>query len=809
MLIRSFDAAVFLASLVLIAMQVALMQALAEAQGHHFAYVVISLALLGFGSSGTILALFRNWVLARSLWLAPVLLLMTGIGCAIFLPLAQLAAARTDFPLLFVDWRAWGPMLASAGLAFIPFFLGALFLGLAFMCVPRDIGRLYAANLLGSALGAALGLILLYQFAAEQAFPLLGCIVACAAWAAARENGRVLTAACGAVFLLGVAGSILMPDLPVSAYKPVSYALRLPEAEVTADKRHPQGRLQIVESPALRHAPGLSLHFAGEIPASPHMYCNGEEYGVFLRFLGTGRHIFDHGVQALPFVLADPKRALVLHAGAGAAVGHLLSRPGVAVEVVEPHPVAAKWLREAYAEQEGRMSVTIAEGRAFLGQSRQIFDLIMLPPQGAFGGGIGLQALQENYLLTREGFFSLWSALSHQEQQTGLLSLSIHLDHPPRQSLKLLLLLAGAMRQAGIKDLSHHVAAVRGWEMLTIVASTKPFDEFALQRLEAFTQAGGFDRVWIPGQGPALEDRFHLTQDDILLDGFAAILAGDEAMFVREYLFEISAPKDSRPYFHQFIRWERLRDVRQKLGQGNLAFVEMGTILVGLTAAILASAAFVLILAPLFRLGGNRTAGHGHNLAAMVAVLGYFGAIGLGFMFLEIVWIQRFILFWGHPLYSAVGVIAALLCGMGVGSVLSVKLLSSPKTIRHVLAAILGLIVASSFLFPWLMTTGLGWSGPLKWVTGLTFLAVPAFFLGMPFPLGLRMLDATRPQLVPWAWGINGCFSVLAAPLAVLLAMQIGFGAVIGIAVSAYLLAFCTSRLTGTAKEVWKPPSDR
>lgn len=784
---RSINAAVFLASMILVALQVTLMQALAEAQGHHFAYAVISLALLGFGSSGTTLALFRAWAMARADRLLPRLLLLAGIACVVALPLASRAAAHADFPLLFVDWRAWGPLLLSASLAFIPFFLGALFLGLAFMLDTPAIGRLYAANLLGSAAGALMGLVLLFRLSAAQIFPLSGCVLACAAWAASRKFSR--SAACLTVFLLGVAATALMPHMPVSAYKAISYAMRLPGAEVMTDERHPMGRLQVVQAPALRHAPGLSLHFAGELPATGHEYVNGEDYGAFLPPAESGEHILDHGVQALPLALAAPRRALVLHAGAGGAVGQLLSHPGIAVDAVEPHPVAAKLLLTTYPDPEGRLSVTAMNGRAFLGQSSQRYDLILLPPQGAFGGGIGLQALQENHLLTREGFSALWNALSRNDNQAGLLSFCVHLDQPPRQSLRLLSLLATAMRQAGIKDLSMHVAAVRSWEMLAVVASTHPFTATARQRLEEFAGTGGFDRVWIPGHGPAEEDRYHLMLDDILPEAFEAILIGEEAAFVWDYPFDITAPKDSRPYFHQFIRWERLADVRQRFGLDNLAFVEMGSILVALTVAILTVAASILILLPLLT---AKRAGLEKNDTPTVLV--YFGAIGLGFMFLEIVWIQRLTLFWGQPLYSAAGVLAALMCGMGLGSMLSARLPSSPQAIRGVLAGVLGLLAVLSILMPWVMTMGLGWSEPLKWVTGLALLFVPAVFLGMPFPLALC---AVRPHMVPWAWGVNGCMSVLAAPLAVLLAMQAGFGAVNAVAATAYLVAMCSSSLAG------------
>ena len=158
------DIALFVSSLALIALQIVLMQALAQVQGHHFAYAVISLALLGFGSSGTVLALARNKLLPRADGASHLCLVFAAASCLFALPFALQAAALADFPLLFIDARSWGPLLASAALVFLPFFTGALFLGLIFMRDTASIGQRYAANLLGSAIGAGLGLLLLFYF---------------------------------------------------------------------------------------------------------------------------------------------------------------------------------------------------------------------------------------------------------------------------------------------------------------------------------------------------------------------------------------------------------------------------------------------------------------------------------------------------------------------------------------------------------------------------------------------------------------------------------------------------------------------
>jgi spermidine synthase len=742
------------------------MQALAQGQGHHFAYVVISLALLGFGSSGTVLALARDKLLQNAGRVMPLCLFLAAVSCLLALPQALSAAAQTDFPLLFVDVYSWGPLLISAALVFLPFFTAALFLGLIFMRDAEWIGRRYAANLLGSAAGAGLGLGLLLFFTPAQGFALCAAGFALAGWLLQRSWPGAILIACA------LAGIVLIADIKPSAYKAISYALQLPQAAITSDNPHPMGRIQIVESPALRYAPGLSLQFRGAVPDAPHLYRNGDAYGVLLR----DGALLDASVQALPLALTNPAHALVLNAGSGAALAHLLAQDDVLIDAIEAHPVVADILREHYRDP--RLNIITREGRAFLSTAPRRYDLIILPPQGAFGGGVGLQALQEDYLLTRESFRALWAALD----TDGLLSFSVYLDQPPRQSLKLLALAAETLRDAGLSDLSSHVAAIRSWDMLAVVVSRQPLHSHARAKLSAFSQDKGFDRLWSPGEGPNVTDDFHRMEEGRLSAGFAALLSADGApAFYKDYLFDVRAPSDARPYFHQFLRADRLDEVRAAVGEGTLAFVEMGSILVALTGFALAAAAFILIVVPLLQLGwvpGGRA-----------AVLFYFAAIGLGFMFLEILWIQRFTLFWGHPLYSAAGVIAAMLCGMGVGSACSGRLDAAPRSLMWVFAGIIMLSLGALFLTPPLFAAMLAWPQTVKWIAGFTLLSLPAFFLGMPFPLALRMLHRTRPQQVPWAWGINGCFSVIAAPLAVFLVMQGGFPALGWAAITVYGLA--------------------
>jgi hypothetical protein len=454
------------------------------------------------------------------------------------------------------------------------------------------------------------------------------------------------------------------------------------------------------------------------------------------------------------------------------------------VNGVEPHPLVVDQLTTRYGASlsDGRLSLATTDSRFYVRHGDSTYDLILFPVQGNFGGDVGLQALRENYLLTRESFRELWRSLD----EDGILSFSVYIDRPPRRGLKLLALLVETMKEAGIEFPSRHVAALRNWDMLTLAASPSPLGEPVRQALARAARRGGFDRTWIPGIGPAETDHNHVMEGDLLRTGMRLILEGKGESFIESYPFSIRPPSDDRPYFHQFLRWDHVTDAKRLMGEGAVAFVELGSLLVGITALLLASAAFILILLPLFKM--NRAPG---RYGMMVFIL--FAAFGTGFMFLEIMFIQRLTLYWGHPIYSAAGVISALLCGMGIGSLTAQRMRDTSFILPAALAAVCAVVTASLAFLPILFDATLAFPGPAKSFIGLVALALPAFFLGMPFPLALRRLDRDFPTLTPWAWGINGFFSVLAAPLAAILAMHVGFTMVGWCAALAYLAALAAS----------------
>jgi hypothetical protein len=176
----------------------------------------------------------------------------------------------------------------------------------------------------------------------------------------------------------------------------------------------------------------------------------------------------------------------------------------------------------------------------------------------------------------------------------------------------------------------------------------------------------------------------------------------------------------------------------------------------------------------------------------------YFLALGLAFLFIEIAYIQRFILFLGHPLYAVAVVLAGFLIFAGVGSALAPRLDramsrrdgSSPlDAVRVAVLGIGAIAILYMFLLPPLFGALITLPDMAKIAVSLMLIAPLACFMGMPFPLGIARVARVSADLIPWAWGINGCASVIAAILATLLAIHIGFTAVVAIAVMLYFAA--------------------
>ncbi|MBU2055261.1 MAG: RsmD family RNA methyltransferase [Proteobacteria bacterium] len=797
-------------SAAVIAYQLALMQILSVVQWHHFAYMIIAVALLGFGAAGACISLTRPWLMRRFSALLPLALCLSGAMMAVMTVVAQSSWARFDSLLLFTGLSQFLRLLVTYGLYFLPFFLAALAIGMIFVHAAGDIGRLYFWNLTGSGAGALAMTGLLWLFPP----PLLPGLVALAAVAAAtlvlpeglrmadlprdrgsgagalpsperiaagqsagapgrHSRGRWRMALGAAAVLSGLAAVFSLihpPALVLSEFKGLSRAMHLPEARITHERGSPYGLMQIYSSPALRYAPGLSLVYQERIPVRKAVFNNGEWFGAIVPGPEEAPDTFlDHTTGALPYALGTRRRVLILDAGTGSLISQALSRGAQEVTAVEPHPVILSFLREELARETGNLlahpavSIRNLSSRTFLFLDRSQYDLILLPTVDAFGGASGLQALREQYLLTREAFRQIWRKLTPQ----GAVGVTAWMDYPLRHPLKIISTLAEVLEEEGITDVRAHLAAVRGWGTVTILAKKSPLTAAETDKIRRFCEDLLFDPALLPDLREEERMRFNGLQDGRFFLYLDKILSPQRELFYADYAFNIRPATDDRPYFSQFLRLPRIPDLAGVYGTGTFPFLEAGYLLVLLTLLQVAIIAAVLIILPLRflrREGGCR-----------MGTLLYFGGLGLGYMFVEIVLIQRFLLYFGNTVHAAAAVISGMLVCSGIGSLLSRRVITKRAHALTVLVLIVLLILLYALLLTPVLQATITLPPAAKLAFSLILIAPAALVMGMPFPLGIRLLAGKADQGIPWAWGINGCLSVVGTVLAAVIAVELGF----------------------------------
>ncbi|MDH5620319.1 MAG: SAM-dependent methyltransferase, partial [Gammaproteobacteria bacterium] len=267
-----------------------------------------------------------------------------------------------------------------------------------------------------------------------------------------------------------------------------------------------------------------------------------------------------------------------------------------------------------------------------------------------------------------------------------------------------------------------------------------------------------------------------------------ALLGPHADEFVERYKFYIRPATDNRPYYFHFFKWATLPEVFALRRLGGAGLIEWGYLILIATLLQAVVAGMVLILLPLSRVKRDWPTGTGPRMGA------YFLLLGLAFLFIEMAFIQTFILFLSHPLYSVAVVLSGFLVFAGLGSAwsdsLAAKLESSGRS--PVAIAVCGIAVLTlmyAILLPPIFERCIGYSDFVKIVISLGLIAPLGIGMGMPFPLGLKHVAATAPNFIPWAWGINGFASVVSAVLATLLAIEFGFVFVIFVALALYAIA--------------------
>ncbi|MFP4003014.1 MAG: spermidine synthase [Alphaproteobacteria bacterium] len=772
--------------------EILLMRLYSIVQWHHFAFMIISIALMGYGASGTFLAFARSRLLRHFLPAWRISAVLFGISAYGGFALTQ----RLAFNPLEITWEPRQLLLLSAtyALLLLPFFFAATCIGLAFARHGGRIGPIYAADLGGAGLGALAAVLLMTLLPPEYGLT------------AALALG-VLAAACISLdrqtpvwIALAVAAGILAPhdwvEPQLSEYKGLRAALFAPQAEIIAERHSPLGEITVVESPAVpfRSAPGLSLTSPHTPPEQLGVFIDGEGPQPIVRFTGDRGDIayLDYTTEAAPYHAQDAERVLVLNAGTGVPV--LLARYHGAghIDAVEANPSLAHLLRTRFADYAGHIynrppvALHVAEARTFIAASHERYDLIHVPLSASRGGSI-MSGLNETYTYTTD---ALRSYLDHLAPD-GILALTREVKNPPRDALKLMAAAIDALSARGVQDPGRRLVLIRSWQTFTLLIGNEPFDERALGALRRFMSERSFDAAWYPGMKREEANRYNVLDTPQFYDGAKALLSGERRRFMSDYKFNLRPASDNRPYFNNFFKWSSLPEQVSLHADSGYPLMERGYVILIATLVQALVMGTVLILLPLPVLRGGMQDGRDDRRRTVI----YFLALGFSFLFIEMVFIQRFTLFLGHPLYAISVILASFLIFAGLGAAASGAVLRFAE--RHwklspVLPIVIGIALLSLAyvaVLPGVFEALLPLPVPLKAAVTAGLIAPLAFLMGMPFPMGLARLSGRRPALVPWAWGINGCASVLSPILASLLSIHWGFDTVIVLAVACYFAA--------------------
>ena len=792
--------AVALLSAGVLGYEILLARMLAIVHWHHFAYMIIAVALLGFGAAGSLVAVFQRPLLARFRWAFGGAALGFGAGA----PLAFAVAQTLPFNALEIAWERaqLGWLFALYLVLSLPFLSAALALALAFRAHAARAGALYRMDLVGAGLGAV-GMVLLLD-----ALPLADALRA-VGYSGAAAGGAVLLWGRGrrlvrAGALLAVAAALALPAaLPdhwlrphPSPYKGLSLALTAPDARIVAERHGPLGWLAAVESPRVpfRHAPGLSLVAAAGPPAQIGLFTDGGAPTAIAPADADLRYL-EAETAALPYHLVERPRALVLGAGGGAEVLRALRHGARAVDAVELNPDVLAIVRDVLAGEPGAaweggtVQTHVADGRSFAARSSSEWDLIQIALLDSFSAAAaGVHALDESLLYTVEAFGTFLDRLT----PGGVLAVTRWLKLPPRDALKLLWTGRQALEARGVADPAARLAMIRGWKTTTLAIGARPFGPQDIARLRAFAARYAFDLVWHPGLAAADANRHNRLAAPEFYRGAAAILGPDPEGFAARYKFALRPATDDRPFFFHTLKWSTLPELLALRAQGGLPLVEWGFVILVATLVQGSIAAVLLILLPLLALRMPRAADEPARPPPHWRVALFFASLGLAFLFVEIAFMQRFAVFLGHPLYAIAAVLAGLLVFAGLGAGVADRLARRAGRLPPIALVAAGIVAVGGAyvgLLPCVFEAAQGWPTAARIAVALALLGPIGFLLGMPFPLGLKALGARAPALVPWAWGINACASVVSAALATFIALHIGFTPVLGCALVLYVLA--------------------
>ncbi len=748
----------FIISSIFISTQIVFIQIFAYEQFYHFASMIISYALLGLGLSGIVLSIFQKLIIAHTNKAIFLLIIISSFFLSITFYINRKFFVFDSY-LIFYDLSQLLRFVLVGIFYSIQFTLFASIIGIFFIKYSAQSSRVYFVNLIGSAFGGVIVILLMWLFDIQLLLHFNSMIlVSCAVLYLIQYKSKAAWFLITLVFLLNLYFFVKPIELKPSQYKGISRTLNLPDAKITYKQNSPHGKIEIIKSKLLLYAPGLSLNYTGEIPSGNVIFNNGEPVGFQLE--SNNYEFLKHSTLFLPY-LFERSKILILNSNGGIELYRALLSKFDSVVCIEQNPIVARIIeRKIFGNLPNYtdlISVKKLDPRIFIETTSDKYDVIFHPPIEAHGVSSGLYALQEKYLFTVEAFRNCLKLI----REDGVFSISVYIDYPYRNVLKLFSILNETIRDKANYDL----IAINNWNLATLLIKNGRFSPDEIFRIKSFCELNQFDVLFSNYANLMSKEKFNSIQDTSIYSYIDSIISN--ANFIEKYPFNITAAIDDKPFFSNFIRIDKIFEIKKLYPVELLSYVEVGYFLIWIAFALILMTA-LLLLVLIFYVVKLKS-------KLLWFSLIYFSSIGLGFMIFEILMIQKMVLLLSNNIYAVTFVICSILLSAGLGSLFSSRIKPEKKSISRILISVFTLIFLANILSPALFKLLFQLSDVMKYLIGFIFVGIVGFFMGMPFPLGIKFFANFDEKLIPFSWGINGSFSVIASVLAIILSLNFGF----------------------------------
>ena len=755
---------------------------------YHFAFLAISIALLGLGAGGVVAYLQKERL---SRWdtrtLGSRLAAINAVLLVVVLEINLRAPVSITFALnKGVLLRLTLMYIVSA----LPFFCTGLLFSVIFARETRGIAELYGADLTGGAL-ACLAIVPLLNFVGGPNAILVASIAAAAAsaiWAPTRTGRRFALALVALLAVLTAANySGKLIDIVYAK------GIRRDQPWVKFARWNAISRVEVDENGGAQVIVIDADASTYIMNTDPHNWRPDYKANLMSTAPSSVNVLRPHGDYA------------IIGPGGGVDVLRALANGSPSVTAIEINPIIVNdIMRGRWADysfhlyEQPEVHVHVGDGRSWVRNARQQFDVVQMTLVDTWAStAAGAFALSENNLYTVEAFKEYFDHL----KPDGIIAITRWEFSHPREALRVVSQELEVLRSKGITDPSKHFIIVSEGNLdqdgrpVTVLFKKSPFT--AEEEAAALRHTGEYPELhalYKPSDifsdrsagDPSAAQLASLSQHNAF---YKLIAVGHPRIFAEHYAYNVAPIYDNSPFFFFTMKTrDALSNLLGGTGRGLDWKNNVGVVVLGAVLVISVVAVLLFLILPLL-LGAKQHSSIGNRQSAMPLL--YFVAIGLGYILAEIAFIQRFVLFLGHPVYALTVVIFLLLLASGAGSMLSRRWFPNPTQVKTAVLVIILLLVVYVRMLPPLLQTLVGLALPWKLLISAIALIPLGLAMGMPFPNGLRALAAGKEDdnAIEWAWALNAASSVLGSVAAMVIAIQFGLNWTLACGALAYAAA--------------------